>query len=177
MLQPEYSSALNCEPGLYLVDHNSVSSCLLWLIPNWSNHRVCSSLKRGKKKKNRANDGVMSGGLKKKRGKDNHLDPLWGNFIPLALQTWDPQFPRCLLWGYLSIKQGRNICLRASVIVEFQELLFTSRSRHPLTTQNLFSGATSCRIRGPDINFTGFFFFLITYGKTWAESFLIDGGV
>lgn len=55
--------------------------------------------------------------------KDTHLEPLWDNFIPPALQTRHPQFSWCLLLRCYSISEGRDICLRASVIVKFQGVL------------------------------------------------------
>lgn len=83
------SFALNCEAVLYLVDHDSVFLCLVWLIPHESNHRPCSSLKREREREKKRDDGVMSGGLEQSRG-DIHLDPLLDNFISPALQIRDP---------------------------------------------------------------------------------------
>lgn len=88
---------------------------------------------------------VMSGGLKRKMsGKDNHLDRLKGNFNPLALQTQDPQFSWCIIWGAIPSVRGRNICLQASS---------TASSRHGLTDQSFRT--STCRINGQNINFTG----------------------
>ncbi len=101
----------------------------------------------------------MSGGLgkkKKKRGKDNHLYPLWDNFIPPAHQTRDPQFSWCLLLRCHSVSEGRNICLWASVIVEFQEVPSPLCLDIPSLLKT-FARATACRIGGLDIDVIGSF--------------------
>lgn len=105
----------------------------------------------------------MSGGLKKKRRKDNHLDSLWDNFIPLALQTRDPQFPWCLLLRCHSIKEGRNICLRASVIVKFLEVPSTL-GLDILSLLKTFNRATTFRIGVLNIKCMG------SFNKIWKDS-------